>query len=430
MRSFLNRSARRVFFILVSSFILLTIASYFSINGLKHVIKVPKAHPNIKVARIIKTIDAIKATPDQQVRKVIRALNTGDLRISLTNKPLTPLHTSLYLPSTHLHKWLKQHINRFHYSFSRNNGQFINLSIFPPHRKPWLISSFILMLGLIMLMTIFILYWSVEQLTTPLTKLVYASQQLSADVTNASPIATTDNHEINEVIAAFNRLQVQVKNLLNNRTQMLAAISHDLRTPITRLKLRIESLENNMLYEKMLGDLTEMENMIFSTLAFIRDDHFDEAMEWFDLNALLVSICDDMTDLNYEVTYSEYHERLPYFGQLNALKRALNNIINNAVKYGQVANIYIKKQSKIIQLTIEDCGPGIPDSDLKKVFEPFYRLEQSRNNKTGGTGLGLVIAKDIICAHGGTIQLTNMAQKGLKVTIILPSNNSSNLPRA
>ncbi|VEB32465.1 sensor histidine kinase [Legionella cherrii] len=201
---------------------------------------------------------------------------------------------------------------------------------------------------------------------------------------------------------------------------MVTAISHDLRTPLTRLKLRAEYLVDDPNYNKIMADINEMELMIRETLDYFRDVNVEEKPQLFDLVALLSSLKDDAVEMNYDVRFISECSKLVYYGTVNLLKRAFNNLINNAVHYGYKAVIHLNCLQNKLEITITDQGPGLPEADLEHVFLPFYRGENSRSRSTGGTGLGLTIAREIIQMHQGDITLTNNLQGGLKVIITLP----------
>jgi signal transduction histidine kinase len=212
---------------------------------------------------------------------------------------------------------------------------------------------------------------------------------------------------------------------VEDRTFLLTAIGHDLRTPITRLKLRAEYMEDDEQRLKMLADLDEMESMVASTLAFGRDITTTEPVNRIDLASLLQTLLDEASD-----GAPEKSDALSYTGPehltINArplsLKRALMNLIGNALKYGDAARLSLVQTSPAnIQIDIEDDGPGISPQDAALVFEPFRRLETSRNRETGGSGLGLSIAQNIIRAHGGEISLQNLPNQGLRARVTLPS---------
>ncbi len=169
----------------------------------------------------------------------------------------------------------------------------------------------------------------------------------------------------------------------------------------------------------MLADLNEMEEMIAATLAFARDDGATEPRETFDLNSLLQSICDDFADADRTVDFQP-EGRLPYAFRLVALRRAFTNLLDNANSYGEKAHLTVEDQPDAIVVRIDDDGPGIPEELHEEVFKPFRRLEASRSRETGGTGLGLTVARTIIRAHGGDIVLSNRAEGGLRAEVTLP----------
>jgi signal transduction histidine kinase len=207
--------------------------------------------------------------------------------------------------------------------------------------------------------------------------------------------------------------------LIENRTRMLAAISHDLRTPLTLLRLRVETVENPEERNKMLATIAEMDSMVGATLQFARDDAATEARRQTDISALLQSVVDEMVDAGLPVAI-ELAEPIVYECRPDALKRAIRNLLDNAVKYGKTARVVIRTTAKAIEITIDDEGPGIPEQELSRVFDPFYRIEQSRSPETGGVGLGLAIAQSIVQGHGGELALSNRPVAGLRARITLP----------
>jgi signal transduction histidine kinase len=206
---------------------------------------------------------------------------------------------------------------------------------------------------------------------------------------------------------------------------MLAAIGHDLRTPITRLRLRAEFMDDDEQRRKMLADLDEMEQMISATMAFARDDAAAEPASPIDIAALCRTVVDEAADARPElaekITY-EGPERLTARARPVALKRALANLVSNALTYGGAARLRLSTaEGGMVRLEIEDDGPGIPEAEIERVFQPFRRLEESRNRETGGTGLGLTIARNILRAHGGDVVLRNRPGGGLTAVASLPA---------
>jgi two-component system OmpR family sensor kinase len=288
-----------------------------------------------------------------------------------------------------------------------------------PWNSPGFASAFIVMsaLGAVMIL------WAVRHLTNPVRTLAEAAERLGRDVINAPNLPESGPSEIVTAAAAFNTMASRIRRFVQDRTFLLTAIGHDLRTPITRLKLRAEYMEDDEQRLKMLADLDEMESMVAATLAFGRDSSTLEAVTRLDLAVLLRTILDEAADGDPEhagnLSYSG-PEHLPVYARPLSLKRALTNLIGNALKYGDAAAVRLETpQPKLVQIHIEDQGPGIAEQNLEAVFEPFRRLETSRNRETGGSGLGLSIARNIIRAHGGDITLTNLP-KGLQATVMLP----------
>jgi signal transduction histidine kinase len=200
---------------------------------------------------------------------------------------------------------------------------------------------------------------------------------------------------------------------------MLAAISHDLRTPITTLRLRAEFVDDEEARAKILETLDEMQRMIEATLAFAREEAAAEDTRTVDLAALVESLVADLVDLGHEVAFSG-PERLAYACRPIGLKRAVRNLIENAIAYGERARVKLEPGALAVRIVIDDDGPGIPEADFERVFAPFVRLEESRSRETGGIGLGMAIARSIVRGHGGDIELANREEGGLKVVISLP----------
>ncbi len=258
----------------------------------------------------------------------------------------------------------------------------------------------------------------VRHLVAPLQAFARAAERLGTDV-NAPPLPERGPREVRKAAQAFNEMQRRIRRFLDDRTRMLAAISHDLRTPITRLRLRAEFVEDEGQRERMLHDLDEMDTMIASLLSFAREDAADEPTEVIDLTALVESICDDMTDLGEEVRFRG-PGRLPYACRRLALRRAFTNLIENAVRYGGGAEVTLGEANGRIRLVIEDEGPGIPEEEQERAFDAFYRIEGSRNRRTGGSGVGLYVARAVVRGHGGDIRLANRPRGGLRVEVTLP----------
>ncbi|MCW8915503.1 MAG: ATP-binding protein, partial [Magnetovibrio sp.] len=224
--------------------------------------------------------------------------------------------------------------------------------------------------------------WVVRRLSTPLRTLADASKRLGRDV-NAPPLEESGTQEVREATRAFNEMQARLKRLLDNRTEMLAAISHDLRTPITLLRLRIESLDDGEERDRMLLNLSDMEDMIASTLSFARQDGELEERRTVDVSALVQAVTDDFEDAQSNILF-EGDDKVLLDCRPMAIKRALTNLIENALKYGEGADIKLNATQTHLVISVQDQGPGIPEEHMLKVFQPFYRVEASRNRETGG----------------------------------------------
>jgi two-component system, OmpR family, sensor kinase len=259
----------------------------------------------------------------------------------------------------------------------------------------------------------------VRWMTLPLRTFADATQRLYRG-TETVTIAEEGPREVRELASAFNDMQARIKTLIDDRTHALAAVSHDLRTPLTRLRLKAEDVSDGALGNAIRADLAEMEAMIDQTLAYLRGDRTNEEFRQMDLAALLETLADDANDAGGRVLLSEASSLVITTRPL-ALKRALSNLLHNAVTYGGCAQIVLTQTANSAVVTIEDDGPGIPPEQVEAAFAPFTRLEPSRSKETGGFGLGLTIARTIIEGHGGTISLTNRAAGGLMVTVHLPN---------
>ncbi len=294
-----------------------------------------------------------------------------------------------------------------------DDGTWLNIAVFWPHEGTLWRPGFVGPLGGGLLVVVTLSVLAVRRAAKPLRQLAEAAERLGRDVA-APPLAVGGPYEVRQAALAFNRMQHRLRRFINDRTQMIAAISHDLRTPITRLKLRAEFVEDEEQRIKMLADLDEMEAMIAATLAFAREDALREAHRPVDLAQLLRGLCTD-----FHATYRGPDSLIVNAGE-TGLKRAFANLLDNARKYGGAARVGVVADGGHAVVTIDDDGPGIPESELERVFAPFYRVESSRNRETGGTGLGLSVARSVMRAHGGDIALTNRSSGGLSALVTVP----------
>lgn len=260
--------------------------------------------------------------------------------------------------------------------------------------------------------------WLVFRVSAPLTRLARAAADFGRDI-HAAALPESGPIEVADASRAFNQMQENLRRLVDNRTQLLAAISHDLRTPVTLLRLRVEATPPTADRTQILRTLDEMEAMVASVLEFSRVALFDEPMRRVDLTSLIDSICSDLAEMNKPVHFKGA-EPAPYSCRRIGMKRALMNLIDNAVKYGGSADVSLDCRPEAIEITIEDRGPGIPPEQQASVFLPFYRVDDARTPGKGGAGLGLSIAQTIIHGHGGTLTLANRETGGLRVRVVLP----------
>ncbi len=259
---------------------------------------------------------------------------------------------------------------------------------------------------------------AVRWATRPLNALADAADELGRNIDRA-PMPEQGPVEVVRAARAFNEMQQRLASYIRERTATLAAMSHDLKTPVSRLRLRAELLEDGEVKKKIAQDLEEMESMVQGTLEFMRGGESAEKARPVDVKALLESLQADAQITGAEVAIEGAASR-PYVGRPQALKRCLGNLLDNALKYGKSALLVVDDAPERLIIRIRDRGPGIPEPELQRVFEPFYRLEGSRSRDTGGTGLGLSIARNIAQAHRGTLTLGNLKQGGLEAVLTLP----------
>jgi signal transduction histidine kinase len=258
---------------------------------------------------------------------------------------------------------------------------------------------------------------AVRWVTVPLRSLATAADKLGQDI-NRAPLPESGPLEVRQAARAFNTMQQRLAGFIADRTRLFTAMSHDLKTPITRLRLRAELLDDEAMRARFIKDLEEMEAMVTQTLDYMRDATVREPVQSIDVAALLESLQSDYAESggNVEIRGSAAG---PYAGRPLALRRCLTNLLDNALRYGKRATVVIDDGPSVLALRIQDEGPGLPDDQLERAFEPFFRGESSRSRDTGGTGLGLGIARNIARAHDGDLVLRNRPEGGLEATLTL-----------
>jgi signal transduction histidine kinase len=303
------------------------------------------------------------------------------------------------------------------------DGEWLNVTAVLEPLRPWHSPTFLMAFVLMTAVAGVLTLWAVRRLTAPVRTLAEAAEALGRDV-NAPPLPENGPTEVAVAAVAFNTMASRIRRFVQDRTELLTAIGHDLRTPITRLKLRAEFVEDDEQRGKILADLEELEAMVSATLAFGRDSRAMEPVTSIDLAELLRTILDDAGDARPDVA-----DKLTYEGPAHltvqartlSLKRALANLVTNAVNYGGSARVRLMPEDdRMVAIEIEDDGPGISPAEMDRVFEPFHRGEPSRNRETGGVGLGLPIARNILRAHGGDVTLANRPPGGIRARVTLP----------
>jgi signal transduction histidine kinase len=280
---------------------------------------------------------------------------------------------------------------------------------------PWRV---LLTLAILLVAVLLLSYVAVRWVTRPLQLLATAADELGRDI-NRPPLPEGGPVEVSRAARAFNTMQTRLVHFIDERTRLLAAMSHDLKTPLTRMRLRAELLEDGALREKFEKDLLEMEAMVTQTLEFMQGLSRREPAQLVDIMGLLESLQADNEAMGRNVAVDGRVTR-PWSGSPQLLKRCVSNLVDNAVLYGKRAEIRVDDGPDQLTIRVRDHGPGIPDGEIDKMFEPFHRLEGSRSRETGGTGLGLSIARSIAQAHGGEIQLRNREDGGLEAILSLP----------
>lgn len=300
-----------------------------------------------------------------------------------------------------------------------SDGSRVRLTVAPPRPPSFGPPPDLLEYGILFVLSVGILAALIARMTMrPLKQLAQAATELGNNI-DRPPLPERGATEIRQAAAAFNAMQARVRHHIKQRAHILAAITHDLQTPLTRLRLRLEKVEDAELRAKLVSDLSAMQSMVREGLDLARSMDLAEPMQPLDLDSLIDSVCADATDAGQQVTVSG-RTGASLLARPTALRRCLTNLIDNAVKYGQCAQVSAAREDGLAVIRVRDRGPGIPESELEKVFDPFYRLESSRSRETGGTGLGLTIARNIVEQHGGTIRLRNHPAGGLEVIVALP----------
>lgn len=416
-----------------------------------------------RVTTVVRLVD--ESRPEDRAR-IIQAFDSAEFHVSISDQPIPKAENAVSPPSlaTLLRRKLPEntkiivsilptHAGREY----RKPGRYQRLMDRPPHnddndRSPrfwrtryvgfqaqvrlqngkWLIfhrpvpqyiqsrhRNLIAYLTILVISIMLLSFIAVRYVTKPLKLLANAADDLGRDI-QSPPLDEKGPAEVRRAAHAFNTMQRRLRRYIEDRGEILTAVSHDLKTPITRLRLRTEMMADEKVQEKFNHDLDDMEQMVNATLDFMRGTESSEKPVPVDIMAMLEALRDDMADLGSKVEL-EPAELKPYRGRPLLLKRCLTNLIENAVRYGSEANIRVEQGEEQLQIIIADKGPGISEVERERIFKPFVRGESSRSRDTGGNGLGLSIARNIARAHGGELTLRNGGGGvGLEAVVTLP----------
>ncbi len=404
------------------------------------------------MGRVASVVELLDETPDNLHQKVLNASDTPLLSLDITDTGPTPDggidEKSLYIQELRamipkdpakvlvyvndapswtevLRHWLAGWREQpppegdpwLEASVQLNNGKWLNLEVARRLRPPSLalvlipVATMLLIFGSMLAMVI-------RHITLPINKLAATAEAFGRGE-EAPSVPASGPAEIRQAIDAFNNMRERLSRFVLDRTRMLAAVGHDLRTPITSMRLRAEFIEDEETRTRILASLEEIQHMAEAALAFASEEASAEPTRMVDLSALVQTVCEDQADMERDVAYEDTG-RVLYRCRPHSLTRAVRNLVENAVVHGKRANVSLNGPAKQIWITIEDEGPGIAEDDVAKVFSPFVRLDELRGQETGGIGLGLAIARSIVRGHGGDILLKNRPQGGLAATIQLP----------
>lgn len=445
-----------IWLLLIALFLSQIISGFILINERKEALTVLNRKGNL--SRIISTVRVLEESPKELHRKILHAVSSENIYYwfaqpkeseILKNRPFDQQLTDklkrfgiskLVILDSNDNTIRNEKRERFnqrkseHYKessrFSSHNpfewnqiaiqlkdGRWLNVAsqfhISPPL---WPLAN-IISISITAAFLVLIAIIMIRRITKPLSRLTAAAKQLGCGE-SVEALKEVGPEDIKTATIAFNQMNDRLQRYLSDRTNMLAAVSHDLRTPITTMRLRTELMDEGPTQEAFLNSLNEMQSITDSTLSFIREDNSSEPSQLIDIHALLESISQELLIQGKEAKLASSE---PYFYTCRpvALKRAFCNLIENAIIYGGIAHINLQRTSSQLTITIHDEGPGIDSTQLEEVFKPFVRLDKSRHQTTG-TGLGLAITRSIIQNHGGKIKLTNGSKKGLIAKVTLP----------
>ncbi len=360
----------------------------------------------------------------KRIRSLLGPGSVGEIRVEMRQRFSTarmPVMPGPPPPNMRPHRDtgpMRMNATELNLSIALKDGGWLNMaSRFrdPPYQWVW---SEVATFAFTATLLAAVLWFALSRLVGPLQRLARAADRLGRgeDVVAIAPVGP---EEMRRLAAAFNEMQGRLHRFVSERTRLLGALGHDLRSPLTALRVRAEMVDDAETRERMIATIGEMQEMIEATLAFARGMATTEPVETVQLRDFLGPLCSEFREAGGAVSLGEVADG-PVRIRRNTMRRAIRNLIENALRYGQRARVSARIEAGEAVICIEDDGPGIPAENLERVFDPFVRLESSRSRETGGVGLGLSIARTIILAHGGEIALENRKEGGLAVTVRLP----------
>ncbi len=392
--------------------------------------------------RLARIVAVLEDTPDPKRQQLLAALSDRQLRVRL--RPGPPQGRK-WLPPEQVGEDAARHLTlsmaprpvllriggpdgewqhgrpRLAVAVGLERDLWAEFTVRPPH-WPWRAGP-LLWLGVTAALVAAALVWGAHRMTRPLRGFAEAADRLGLDA-GAPPLPERGPRELRNAARALNRMTARIKRLVDDRTLMLAAVSHDLKTMLTRLRLRAEFIEDDEQRQKAAADLDEMQAMLEATLTFARDDAADERPVPVDLAALLQSLTADLADTGRAACY-DGPDRMVVQGRPVALRRVFENLLDNALRYGGQADAGLRSADGRVEVTIDDRGPGIPAALRERVFDPFFRVEASRSRDTGGSGLGLAVVRAIVQRHDGMVRLEDRPGGGLRVRVSLPLDGAA-----
>ena len=303
---------------------------------------------------------------------------------------------------------------------------------FPNYRRQALFNFAAFLSSIIGVALLAGLVWASLGATRPVQRMTAAAEKLASDL-NAPPIVESGPEPVRRLAGAFNKMQADLKKLVNQRTITLAAVAHDFRTYLTRLRVRAEYIEDEAQRAKAVMDIEEMTALIDDTLMVAKADGERAHVETVDLRALLNEILTAQLEMNRDVAFEAPPTPAIARASRAGAKRAITNVVDNAVRYGGRARVEVSHSAEMIDIRVSDEGPGVPEADIQRLADPFFRVDTSRSRMTGGSGLGLAIAQSLVEASGGRIAFRNAPARGLEVTISFPralESDSQPVPQA